>query len=102
MCLLLPPRRSSLPGNLRPLLLSKARSPGFAAHTPQRHGGCVLAIIRHLVLDLAGRDLGDQDRAGVYVRGTALAFGSLRHCHSVLLSAKLRKCTNWRGLEGGG
>lgn len=31
------------------------------------------------VIDLAGRDIGDHDGAGVHAGGAALAFGTLRH-----------------------
>ena len=48
----------------------------------ERHGGGTLAAIRHLVLDLAGRDPRDHDGAPVGVGGALFAFRSARHSYS--------------------
>jgi hypothetical protein len=52
-----------------------AFGPRLSSHAPQRHGGCVLAVIRG-----HGHD---HDGAGVHVSGATLAFGAF--CQSVLL-----------------
>src|ERR1017187_1167715 len=82
--LALPPRRSSLLGNLRPMFLSKARSASLSAHAPKRHGGGVLAVIRGHVFDLAHRDLGDHDGAGVHVGGALFALWASGHPRGAL------------------
>src|SRR4051812_21579506 len=66
-------------GDFRPLLSRHAFRSRLAAHPPERHGGRILTVIRHLVLDLAGGDSSDHDRALVSVSGALFAFWSARH-----------------------
>ena len=77
--------------NVFPLFRAHTLGAGFPAHAPQRHGGGVLAVIRHLVLDLAGRDPADHSGALIGVGGAFLAFWSTGHCHGLMLSGKLGK-----------
>lgn len=56
-----------------------------------RHGGGILAVIRHLVLDLAGGDLDDHDGALVYVGGPLFAFWTFCHGYGLMPNGKLRK-----------
>ena len=55
--------------------------PRFATHTAQRDRCRVLTVISSRVLNLASRNLGDHDGAGVYVGGAALAFWSSGHSY---------------------
>src|SRR5271170_4481039 len=79
-CLLFSPTlsRRSL-RDLRPPLRRYLRRPRSAAFLAERLGGRVFAVIRRRIVNLAGRDLGDHDGAGVYVGGAALAFRSAGH-----------------------
>jgi hypothetical protein len=86
-----PPAFRGVAGNLFALLGGHSSRPRLTAHTPQRHGGGVLAVIRHLVLDLAGGDSRDHDGALVGVGGALFAFRSSWHSFSLMLSGKLRK-----------
>jgi hypothetical protein len=51
-----PPAASRLSSNLRLFSGGHPRRPRLATHTPQRHGGGVLAVIRGEVVDLASDD----------------------------------------------
>lgn len=53
---------------------------------PQRHGGRVLAVVRHLIPDFTSRDSADQDGVLVHVGRAALAFGA--SFYLALLAAK--------------
>ena len=68
---------------------SHSRCPRISAPAPQRHGGGVSAVDRHLVLDLAGGDPRDHDGAPVGVSWAVFAFRSTGHWQSIMLSGKL-------------
>lgn len=57
-------------------------------YTPQFRGSSVLAVIRHLVPDLAGSDSADHNGALVGVGGALFAFGASGHSDSPTLSGK--------------
>jgi hypothetical protein len=82
---------SSLLRDLFSLLGRHASRARLPTHAPQRHGGSVLAVIRHLVLDLAGGDPGDHDGALVGIGRAALAFWTFCHVYVLMLSGKLGK-----------
>src|ERR1700678_833209 len=77
--LVFPTTCSGLFRNLFSLLGRHACRTRVAAHTPQRHGGGVLTVIRHLVLDLASSDSADHDGALIGVCGTLFAFWTTGH-----------------------
>jgi hypothetical protein len=66
-------------GNLRPFLGRHPGSPRLTAHTPQRHGGGVLAVIRSQVLNLASGYPADHDGVADGVGGTFFAFRASWH-----------------------
>lgn len=74
----------SIFGNFFPPFLTHAFGPGFPAHAPQGHGGGVLAVICHLVLDLAGGYPRDHDGALVGVGGALFAFRAFSHSFDTL------------------
>jgi hypothetical protein len=77
-----PTAYSRVPSDLLSFPLAERRRPGLSALPAERYGGRVLPLILrgwHLILDLAGRDLGDHDGAGVYVGGASFALGASGH-----------------------
>ncbi len=75
--LLLPPAFCRFFCNFLAALGAQSLGPRLAAHAPQRHGGGVLAVLGGDILDLAGRDLGDQDGVADGVAGRLSPLGPL-------------------------
>src|SRR5947207_5548035 len=76
---LLPTARGGFLSNLFPLLGRHASRPRLTAHAAQGHGGGILAVVGGHILDLARRNLGDYDGAGVHVSGALFALGTPSH-----------------------
>jgi hypothetical protein len=96
----LPAARGGLASYFGALSLSKRGRPRLSAHTPQRHGGGILSVIRYLVLDVARRDPADHDGALVSVGGALFAFWAMWHLMSQLatFTTQLQRgqATAWR------
>ena len=87
--------RSSLHRALAPLFAISSASgdyPAARAFSPMRQSAQaadIIAVLCGYVLDLAGRDLGDHDGAGVGVGGAAAdPSGPVGICHLALLTGK--------------
>lgn len=72
-------------GYLFPFLGCHPGRPRLAAHTPQRHGGGVLAVLGGDVLNLTGGDLGDHDGVADSVGWPLFAFRASGHLTSLFL-----------------
>jgi hypothetical protein len=68
----LPPLLRSLLGDLGPPLWAHSLRPCLAAHTPQRNGGGVLAVVRNDILNPAGGDPHDMNGIADYFGGAPL------------------------------